>query len=91
MNTEYRQTIYDKKWLAIQTNIFVDSGSWRNPGGNLNDFFKSENLRLYSGLGLRFISKKIYNATFRIDYSFQIFQKPGQSNGGLVFGIGQYF
>jgi len=91
LNTEYRQTIYDKKWLAIQTNIFVDSGSWRNPGGNLNDFFKSENLRLYSGLGLRFISKKIYNATFRIDYSFQIFQKPGQSNGGLVFGIGQYF
>ena len=57
----------------------------------LNDFFKSENLRLYSGFGLRFISKKIYNATFRIDYSFQIFQRPGQSNGGLVFGIGQYF
>lgn len=90
-NSEYRQTVYNKKWLAIQTNVFVDSGSWRNPGGNLNDFFKSENLRLYSGFGLRFISRKIYNATFRIDYSFQIFHKPEQSKGGLVFGIGQYF
>jgi outer membrane protein assembly factor BamA len=90
-NTEYRQTIYDKKWLAIQTNIFIDFGSWRNPGGKLSDFLESENSRVYSGFGLRFISKKIYNATFRIDYGFRVFNNPGQSNGGLVFGIGQYF
>ena len=90
-NTEYRHTVLDKKWLAIQTNFFTDLGSWRNPGGEINDFFKSENVRIYSGLGLRFISKKIYNATFRIDYGFSVSNNPGQSKGGLVFGIGQYF
>ena len=90
-NTEYRYTVFDKKWLSIQTNVFTDFGSWRNPGGTFNDFFKSKNIRVYSGLGLRFISKKIYNATFRIDYGFRVSNNPGQSKGGLVFGIGQYF
>ncbi|EAQ42461.1 POTRA domain-containing protein [Polaribacter sp. MED152] len=91
LNTEYRHTIYDKKWLAIQTNVFTDFGSWRNPGGELNDFFQEENLRVYSGIGLRFISKKVYNATFRIDYGFRIVGQSNTSKAGLVFGIGQYF
>ena len=91
LNSEYRYTIYDKDWLAIQTNIFSDIGSWRNPGGSLNDFIKEENIRIYSGFGLRFISKKIYNATFRIDYGFSVLNTKGNSKGGLVFGIGQYF
>ncbi|MEO9569658.1 MAG: outer membrane protein assembly factor [Polaribacter sp.] len=90
-NTEYRHTILDKDWLAIQTNLFSDIGSWRNPGGELNDFFESKNLMVYSGFGLRFISKKIYNATFRVDYGFRLSNNPNQSKGGLVFGIGQYF
>ena len=46
---------------------------------------------MYSGIGLRFISKKIYNATFRIDYGFSVLNTKGNSKGGLVFGIGQYF
>jgi hypothetical protein len=91
LNSEYRYTVYDKKWLAIQTNIFSDIGSWRNPGGELNDFFEEDNIRIYSGVGLRFISKKIYNATFRIDYGFSLLNQKNNSNGGLVFGIGQYF
>ncbi|MFC4267613.1 outer membrane protein assembly factor [Polaribacter marinivivus] len=91
LNSEYRYTIYDKDWLAIQTNIFSDIGSWRNPGGSLNDFIKEENIRIYSGFGLRFVSKKIYNATFRIDYGFSVLNTKGNSKGGLVFGIGQYF
>ncbi|KGL59810.1 MULTISPECIES: hypothetical protein [unclassified Polaribacter] len=90
-NTEYRHTIYDKNWLAIQTNFFTDIGSWRNPGGNLNDFLSSKNIHIYSGFGLRFISKKIYNATFRIDYGFRVNTVKNNSEGGLVFGIGQYF
>ena len=90
-NTEYRHTVYDEDWLAIQTNIFSDFGSWRNPGGKLNDFSNSANIFVYSGFGLRFISKKIYNATFRIDYGFRLSNNPGRSKGGLVFGIGQYF
>ena len=91
LNSEYRHTIYDKNWLAIQTNIFSDFGSWRNPGGKLDDFTKNENIRIYSGIGLRFISKKIYNATFRIDYGFSILNQKRNSKGGFVFGIGQYF
>jgi outer membrane protein assembly factor BamA len=90
-NTEYRHTILDKNWLAIQTNIFTDMGSWRNPGGAFNDFFDRKNVMVYSGFGLRFISKKIYNATFRIDYGFRLTNNAGKSKGGLVFGIGQYF
>ena len=88
LNTEYRHTLYDKKWLAIQSNTFVDAGSWRNPGGTLNDFLQHENIKVYSGIGLRFISKKIYNATFRIDYGFDVLKR---TSGGFVFGIGQYF
>lgn len=91
LNTEYRHTIYDKNWLAIQTNVFTDFGSWRNPGGKLNDFVQSQNVRIFSGVGLRFISKKVYNATFRIDYGFKVFDGNNNANGGLVFGVGQYF
>jgi outer membrane protein assembly factor BamA len=91
LNSEYRKTVYDKKWLAIQTNIFTDIGSWRNPGGALSDFFDGNNVRVFSGIGLRFISKKIYNATFRIDYGFKIYDGQNNANGGLVFGLGQYF
>ncbi|KGL58584.1 POTRA domain-containing protein [Polaribacter sp. Hel1_85] len=90
-NTEYRHTVYDKKWFAVQTNVFTDFGTWRNPGGELKDFIEPKNLRVYSGVGLRFISKKIYNATFRIDYGFKVSRNSENSKGGLVFGIGQYF
>ncbi len=88
-NTEYRHTLYEKKWFVLQGNVFTDFGTWRTPGGSLNDFVKSENVRIYSGLGLRFISKKIFNAVFRIDYGYGI--TPNSSSSGLVFGIGQYF
>jgi len=88
LNTEYRHTLYEKDWFVMQGNTFLDAGSWRNPGGDLGDFGESQNLRVYPGLGLRFIHKKIFNAIFRIDYGFGITQ--GATNG-LVFGIGQYF
>lgn len=90
-NTEYRHTVYDQNWITIQTNMFTDFGSWRNPGGAINDFIKNENIHIYSGFGLRFISKKIYNATFRVDYGFRLNQNQNNSKGGFVFGIGQYF
>ncbi len=88
MNTEYRTTLYEKGWFVLQSNAFVDLGSWRKPGGDLNDFIKSENFRVFPGVGLRFIHKTIFNAIFRLDYGFGI-----NENGtkGLVFGIGQYF
>lgn len=88
LNTEYRHALIDKDWFVLQSNIFVDGGSWRNPGGDFGDFGDSQNLRIYPGLGLRFIHKKIFNAIFRIDYGHGITR---DSSRGIVFGIGQYF
>ena len=88
LNTEYRHTIYEKGWFALQGNAFVDAGSWRNPGGDLDDFGDTQNLRVYPGVGLRFIHKAIFNAIFRIDYGYGITK---DATSGFVFGIGQYF
>ncbi|MFC4723323.1 POTRA domain-containing protein [Geojedonia litorea] len=88
LNTEYRQNLYEKGWFALQGNAFIDAGSWRNPGGGLGDFAKSQNIRVYPGLGLRFIHKKIFNAIFRIDYGYGVTKDASR---GFVFGIGQYF
>ena len=64
LNTEFRKTLYEKNWFVIQGNVFIDSGSWRRPGGDFSDFVNSDNFRVYPGLGLRFIHKTIFNATF---------------------------
>ena len=87
-NTEYRHTVYEKGSFTIQSNVFTDFGTWRTPGGDLSDFVKSKNIKVFSGVGLRVINKKIFNAIFRIDYGFELTKGKSQ---GLVFGIGQYF
>ncbi len=87
-NTEYRHTLVDKNWFVLQTNVFVDGGSWRNPGGGFGDFADSQNIRIYPGVGVRFIHKKIFNAIFRVDYGYGITRDASR---GVVFGIGQYF
>ena len=87
-NTEYRYTLYERKWFVLQGNIFTDFGSWRKPGGTLSDFVSAANVRVFSGVGLRFINKKIFNAIFRIDYGVGLTNDPSR---GIVFGIGQYF
>ena len=87
-NSEYRHTLYENNWLVLQGNVFNDFGTWRTPGGSLNDFLKSDNVRIYSGVGLRFINKKIFNAVFRIDYGYGLTKNASK---GFVFGIGQYF
>jgi len=88
LNTEYRYTLVDKKWFTLQSNVFLDAGSWRNPGGEIDDFGDSQNFRVYPGAGIRFIHKRIFNAVFRIDYGYGI--TKGATNG-FVFGVGQYF
>ena len=87
-NTEYRHTFIDKDWFVLQGNFFMDGGTWRNPGGDFGDFSESENLRVYPGVGLRFMHKRIFNAIFRIDYGYGITKNSAK---GIVFGIGQYF
>lgn len=88
LNTEYRHTLIDKDWFVLQGNVFIDGGTWRNPGGDFGDFMDSQNLRVYPGVGLRFMHKRIFNAIFRIDYGYGITK---DSADGIVFGIGQYF
>ena len=88
LNTEYRHTVYEKNWFILQANAFIDAGTWRNPGGDFGDFSDEQNLRVYPGIGVRFIHKQVFNAILRIDYGYGI--TPG-STSGLVFGIGQYF
>lgn len=87
LNSEYRHTLVDKDWFVLQSNLFVDAGSWRNPGGELSDFGQNQNIRVFPGVGLRFMHKKIFNAIFRIDYGVGLTEKTS----GIVFGIGQYF
>ncbi len=87
LNAEYRHTVYEKNWFVLQGNAFVDMGTWRSPGGTLNDFVEFDKGQLYSGLGVRFIHKRIFNAIFRLDYGYSI----EKESGGIVFGIGQYF
>ncbi|WP_242202221.1 POTRA domain-containing protein [Aestuariivivens insulae] len=88
LNTEFRYTLIEKHWFVLQSNAFVDAGTWRNPGGDFGDFSKSDNIKVYPGIGFRLIHKKIYNAIFRIDYGYGVTKGATQ---GLVFGIGQYF
>lgn len=88
LNTEYRHTFYEKGWFVVQGNAFVDAGSWRTPGENLSQLFDGSSTRLYPGLGIRLIHKRIFNAVFRLDYGFGI---GNDATNGIVFGIGQYF
>lgn len=88
LNTEYRHTLYEKGWFVLQSNAFIDAGTWRNPGEDLSQLFDGTSTRLYPGLGIRFIHKRIFNAVFRLDYGFGI---GDEATNGLVFGIGQYF
>lgn len=88
LNTEYRHTLVDQNWFILQSNVFIDGGTWRNPGGDFSDFVDSSNIRVYPGIGVRFIHKRIFNAIFRIDYGHGITKNASR---GIVFGIGQYF
>ncbi len=88
INTEYRHTLYEKGWFVLQSNAFIDTGSWRDPGGNLGQLFDGTSVKFYPGLGIRFIHKRIFNAVFRLDYGYGIGE---EATNGIVFGIGQYF
>jgi len=87
-NLEMRRTIYDKNKWASQVVAFSDLGTWRNPGGELNDLFNSDQFRHFLGGGFRIIYKKVYGSVIRVDYGVDIYNP---SENGLVIGYGQYF
>lgn len=88
LNLEYRHLLYRKPWFAVQAIVFSDVGSWRNPGGEINDIWQGENIKCFMGAGLRIISDKAQQAVLRIDYGYGL--RP-IGRRGFVLGLGQYF
>lgn len=88
LNMEYRHTVFESKKWGAQIVSFSDTGTWRNPGGQLKDLFNSEKFRQFVGGGFRIIYRKIYGAVLRVDYGVDVFNK---NQRGIVIGFGQYF
>ncbi len=88
INTEYRHTLLEKGWFVLQSNTFIDAGTWRTPGNDFDQLFDGSTINFNPGLGIRFIHKRIFNAVLRFDYGFGL---GDQSANGFVFGVGQYF
>ena len=72
INTEYRHSLFEKGWFALQGNVFVDMAGIRPVDSKLSQLFKSENNYQYGGIGLRIIHKYIYKAVLRIDYGINL-------------------
>jgi outer membrane protein insertion porin family len=87
VNVEYRQTLWENKLFGFQAVGFTDAGTWRLPDGQLSDMLTSKNMKIFAGIGGRFIYKKAYDAIVRLDYGYGI---KGEGKG-FVFGLGQYF
>lgn len=88
LNTEYRHTLFEKGWLALQANTFIDLAGIQPVNSSFNTLFMRKNQYQYGGIGLRLIHKYVYKAVLRIDYGINL---DGFKNGSLVFGIDQFF
>jgi len=88
LNTEYRHTLFAKKRFTLQAVGLFDLGALRWPGSEINQFFKDEIIFNFVGLGLRLHSQFIYKSIFRLDYAVN---PVNPSQGGLTFGLGQFF
>ena len=88
INAEYRRTLLENKKWGAQAVVFSDTGTWRNPGGQLKDLVNPDQFRQFLGGGFRLIYNKVYGAVLRVDYGVDIFNP---SERGLVIGLGQYF
>ena len=87
-NVELRNTIFDRGNFAAQGVLFSDFGSWRKPGGSINELVTGETTEHFVGVGVRLIYKKMHNAILRADYGFN---RNDLHYNGWVIGIGQYF
>lgn len=88
LNLEYRQQLFDINRFAGQFVAFVDTGTWRNPGGEFADLVRTANIQNFAGLGLRLIYKRAFNTILRIDYGIET---QDFNRRGFVVGFGQYF
>jgi len=88
LNLEYRQTILAMGAWASQLVLFSDIGSWRDPGGKLEDLTDKDQFRHFAGVGIRIINNKFFLATLRLDYGVDLYDHQQR---GFVLGMGQYF
>jgi outer membrane protein insertion porin family len=88
MNLEYRLTLFENRMAGIQAVVFNDSGFLQNTDVSTSEETFNESLRSFTGLGIRLIYKKAYNAVLSIDYGINL-ASPWE--GGWVVGWGQYF
>ncbi len=86
-NTEYRFDIYSNNWMAVQNVIFHDVTTIQLMEMSYSNSMDVKNFRNFTGLGLRFILKKVHSAIFRIDFGLET-NEP--STNGLVIGFGQF-
>lgn len=88
INAEARYTITHIKYWSLQLVAFSDSGTWRNPGGELSQLIELDEIRQFVGMGFRLNYQKVFGATLRVDYGVDICENDQR---GLVIGLGQYF
>lgn len=88
LNLEYRQTVLHINSFAVQLVAFSDRGTWRSPGGNLEEVFRDDFLRHFVGGGIRLIYEKSLGGIIRLDYGIDL---EDGTQRGFVFGAGQYF
>ncbi len=87
LNAEYRQTVWENRNFGIQAVGFTDMGAIRPSGSQISALGSAENIRVFAGMGGRFIYKKAYECDLRIDYGVGL---HGEGRG-FVIGLGQYF
>lgn len=88
LNLEYRYTCFENPIAGIQLVAFSDAGcipQIPELSDNSNNYRPDQ---IFSGIGIRFIYKKAYNAILTIDYGYDMLY---WDKGGLVIGWGQYF
>lgn len=88
LNSEYRHTIAEFYWGAVQGVVFADMSAWRPAKGSFSDMFEDKNNVTFGGMGVRFYFKKLNNFIFRLDYGKSVTRSK---SSGIVFGAGQYF
>lgn len=85
-NVEYRVDLFEHKWAVLQGVIFSDQAK---EGSTIKDLTESgDEIMLSTGVGVRFISPKIFSFVGRLDYA----QTHTRTNDrGIAFGIQQFF
>lgn len=82
-NIELRHVSFKTKYLWLQSVGFADLG-----GAGMDWLKVTKDVRVATGLGLRFAIPQIYRMIFRIDYAWTL---DGSRNRGVTAGMSQFF